>query len=287
MAAVYIANRSYTAAVGAKTPIQALLDDLKLGGDHTPDISQLRVLGSTCFVHIPVETRVRSEKLAARARKGILIGYEGDRIYRIWLPDDEEVVRSPIVVFHEPEDDYEVCKARSLPPGQGPRARWQGGAREELQSLSLTLGIRDEEEVLQKSPRYTVMATTLPRSAKSPQDATEGPLWTHPSPSSAEEARNGAANDWLEWREAAFAEIHELVRKGVLRFVDKTEAPRGVRLTAKWVFKYKCPNCRLERRKARVDARGFLQVYGRDFIETYASTARTASCCCCCCCCCI
>ncbi|KAF5020079.1 hypothetical protein F66182_7921 [Fusarium sp. NRRL 66182] len=82
------------------TPFEAFWNDLTRG-DNRPDISHLRVIGSKCFVHIEPEKRVKSDKLGARAWQGILIGFVGKYIYKVYNPNDKKIHITPRVVFHE------------------------------------------------------------------------------------------------------------------------------------------------------------------------------------------
>jgi hypothetical protein len=52
-------------------------------------------------VYTPEEVRKKDYKLALRARIGYLIGYQSINIYRIWMPQQEEVRPEKNVVFNE------------------------------------------------------------------------------------------------------------------------------------------------------------------------------------------
>jgi len=43
-----------------------------------PRIGHLRIIGSTCYVHIPAEKR---KKMDSKAVKGFLVGYDSDERY--------------------------------------------------------------------------------------------------------------------------------------------------------------------------------------------------------------
>ncbi|KAI1006706.1 hypothetical protein K3495_g1521 [Podosphaera aphanis] len=55
------------------------------------------------YVLIPEEKRVRSKKLDPRAKLGVLVGYEGENIYKIWVPsiEDNKLILSSNVRFDE------------------------------------------------------------------------------------------------------------------------------------------------------------------------------------------
>jgi hypothetical protein len=60
----------------------------------SPKISHLRVLGSTVYVFIHEDERSsKSAKFEARAQKGMLVGYDGHTIYRVYLENPERIIR--------------------------------------------------------------------------------------------------------------------------------------------------------------------------------------------------
>lgn len=69
---VYLKNRSPTSAV-ATIPFE-LWHGMK------PDISHLRIIGSTAYIHVPKEKRI---KLDTHSNKGILLGYGGTNQYKV------------------------------------------------------------------------------------------------------------------------------------------------------------------------------------------------------------
>lgn len=81
-AANYIRNRCPTAALDGMVPQQAW-------SGRKPDVSHMRVFGSTVYVGIPKQQR---RKLDDRAWKGILVGYaEGKSGYRVLNPETGQV----------------------------------------------------------------------------------------------------------------------------------------------------------------------------------------------------
>ena len=53
------------------------------------------------YVYIPKEDRVISYKIALRVYKGILVGYEGRYIFRVYIKSKTKVIRSLNVTFNE------------------------------------------------------------------------------------------------------------------------------------------------------------------------------------------
>jgi hypothetical protein len=79
-----------------------------------------------------------------------------------------------------------------------------------------------------------------------------------------------------EWKLAIQRELDALVARGTWEIVD---IPKGKNIVDnKWVFKCKyTPYGQIDRFKARLVARGFTQVYGQDYDETFAPTMRKES----------
>ena len=99
-------NRTATSLLKGKTPYEAFMDEFHPGKDNQPSVAHLRVLGCKTYVQIPKERRVTSEKVVARAEVGILVGYEGSHIFKVYVPSrkgapENRVVRSSNVRFDE------------------------------------------------------------------------------------------------------------------------------------------------------------------------------------------
>ena len=79
-----------------------------------------------------------------------------------------------------------------------------------------------------------------------------------------------------EWKEAIEAELLALLARGTWDYVDIPEDTNLV--DNKWVFKVKyTPDGRIDRFKARLVARGYSQLRGQDYDETFAPTMRKES----------
>lgn len=89
----YIRNRIYTKPCREnKTPYETV-------NGSKPEISHLRVFGSDAFVHTPKQRR--NHKFDNRSKKGIFIGYDKVKAYRVYFPKDDKVVISKDVDFKE------------------------------------------------------------------------------------------------------------------------------------------------------------------------------------------
>lgn len=92
------------------------------------------------------------------------------------------------------------------------------------------------------------------------------------TPRSIEEAKQ--TPEWPQWKTAIEKELRDLQVNGTWEVV--TTPPGANIVSSKWVFRINF-NTRgeLERFKARLVARGFLQRYGIDFEETYSPVLKT------------
>ena len=101
--AVWLKYRSPTKAHKyKKTPFEAV-EGIK------PDFSRERVWGSRAYVTIPIETRMGEPKLhTSRGWLGYFVGCESEKIYRIWNPDKEKVMRISVARIEDDvgQDDF-------------------------------------------------------------------------------------------------------------------------------------------------------------------------------------
>jgi len=88
---VYLKNRSPRSAIPNCTPYE-------LWHSRKPDLMHLKIIGSTAYVHISKEKRI---KLDVHSHKGIMIRYGGTNQYRIWDLTKKDIVVSQDVVFIE------------------------------------------------------------------------------------------------------------------------------------------------------------------------------------------
>ena len=95
-------------------------------------------------------------------------------------------------------------------------------------------------------------------------------------PQSLEEAMRRP--DWPKWQAAIQEELGALKKAGMWGIVKRPKERNIVR--NKWVFKIKRDAAgRIERYKAQLVAKGFTQVHGVDYYNTWAPVAKLASIC--------
>ena len=84
-------------------------------------------------------------------------------------------------------------------------------------------------------------------------------------------------SDWPKWKEAIQAELRSLEANETWLIVERPKDGANV-VSSKWVLRIKKNAAgEVEKYKARLVARGFTQIHGVDYTETYAPVARLAS----------
>jgi len=96
--AIYLTNRTATRSLQDKTPIEALTTDI--GQPTVPDLLHLRTIGCKAYYYILKEKRQRRAKFKTWAKARILVGYEGNSIYRIY-DQQRGIVQASSIVFDE------------------------------------------------------------------------------------------------------------------------------------------------------------------------------------------
>jgi Reverse transcriptase (RNA-dependent DNA polymerase)/gag-polypeptide of LTR copia-type/Integrase core domain/GAG-pre-integrase domain/Domain of unknown function (DUF4219) len=315
---VYLKNRSPTSAV-ATTPYE-LWHGVK------PNLSHLRIIGSTAYVHIPKEKRI---KLDTHSHKGILVGYGGTNQYKVWDLTRKDVVVSRDVVFIEgkpisqtpaileeapriihdsitvlpgPPPEIEEPQQMPTPPAsehpdsedpeeepeelvdpqilmqesrttdklQGPAIGPATGGTTSTQRASarsnkgILTSTKFADENFDKAPR--VRMAKLARNID-PNDEDE--------PRTVQEAINHPTRG-KQWEKAIRDEYNSLIKNHTWDLVRRP--PRRMIVTNKFAFKHKKNEiARIVRLKARLVARGFSQIYGIDYLDTYAPVVKLAS----------
>ena len=87
----YILNRTGKSSLQNISPYELWIGQ-------KPRIRHMRIVGSSCYAHIPDQKRRKMDK---KAVKGILLGYDGDERYRIWIKETNSVICSRDVIFEE------------------------------------------------------------------------------------------------------------------------------------------------------------------------------------------
>ena len=90
-------------------------------------------------------------------------------------------------------------------------------------------------------------------------------------PTTFKQAQKHAEKD--RWLQASFKELQQLLATKTFYFVSRKDAQKAP-ITSRWVYKAKKDSeGQVTKYKARLVVRGFQQVPGVDFTETFAATA--------------
>lgn len=301
-AAVYLLNIMPSDTLG-KSPWQALAE-LEGFEPHQPYLGHLKAYG--CAAYVLDHGVRRGDKFKARSKAGQLVGYEGTNIYLVWLPDDHKVVRSTNVTFDESKfvsssitdvavlelstDEPEPATTPSSPPASlGGEQEHGNEAASEQENEALDTQVPDlGQQQLRQSNRLTRKSAALLRSEQSHYTTTALPLKSFYALTAAVDtsevitpntyAEAMATPEAAHWQAACESEISSLVEHETWKLVKMPTTGNANLVKGRWVFKVKRnKNGQLDRYKARWVARGFSQVEGVDYDDTYASVAKPSS----------
>jgi hypothetical protein len=270
----------------AKTPFERFWSS-------KPDVSQLRVFGCPAFVRVPKELR---NKLQPIAVKGIFVGYQpGSKAYRVLVNGTVRISRD--VTFDEhrsrssstsplPASDSDSDESGGAPgsdndddnmpnasppltrtrsgddnpsdggrypkrPHQPPREYWRNSSAEVISNS--TAGVN-------------VAITASPSSAASSSDIAE--------PATYKQAL--ASPQAEQWRAAANDEYASLMTNKTWELMPLP--PGYSAIPSMWVFKLKRnADGSIERFKARLVVKGYMQREGVDFNEVFAPVCKHAT----------
>lgn len=302
--AAYVINRVPLSPINMKSPYEMLYNE-------KPNVKDFKVFGSICYVHIPDSQRT---KLDAKARKCIFIGYdERKKGWKCMDPETGKCKVSRDVVFDEissyyspggvpgdapsPAIEHEEmpvsfpvtssapCSNISSSPSSSmmcnstssSEARDSGDRGSKVTSRvdEQRENINLEETNGQRTTRYGRQVIKPIRYRDGNMVSiyhcfSAGPIYEN-EPSSYNEAKGVK-----EWEEAMNEEMHALVKNETWDLVPK---PKDVKpVSCKWVYKLKKKaDGSIDRYKARLVARGFSQVYGEDYEETFSPVAKMTS----------
>lgn len=279
LTATYLINLTPTKAVeSSKTPYE-------LWHHKKPKLSNLKVFGSTVYIHV----KKGNSKFDDKSIKGILVGYEPNG-YKIWNVETEKMQLARDVIIDE--TNFEVSRPRLFERTNNPLKASQGDHEMcELNKKHIT--IPDDSKV--KTPEGESQTnnnnnktTDLRRSERiknRPQlsydenqmgnefysYAVKSQTVLHKIPTNYNEIKE--RDDRTHWELAIKNELASLYENKTWTFVSKPVNTNIV--SCKWVFTLKIDeHGNPTRYKARLVARGFTQKYHIDYEEIYAPVAR-------------
>ncbi|KAL2628856.1 hypothetical protein R1flu_013542 [Riccia fluitans] len=117
-----------------------------------PNLAQLRAFGCKTYIHVPQEN---INKLDARARTGILVGYDfNSKAYRCFLPEEKKILVTQDVVY----DEHSIG--------------WRTGTR--ATSVDTTYSWKLPEPSSQKPTEWEISRQGEPTSTLSPTEEAQG-----------------------------------------------------------------------------------------------------------------
>lgn len=274
--AIYVLNRTGKSSVEDASPYQLWLKK-------KPRLKHLRVIGSTCYAHIPAQKRRKMDK---KAVKGYLVGYDGDERYRIWVKNEHRVILSRDVIFQEKPGKCDDGTELSLQDrveddsNEGKYEKQQIEIKdnckqddESLEGITSDAATDSEEEAEPTSPRQLRNRSLLQKPRRFEDHIMEAESYVNDNdnPETYREAVEG--RDSTNWKKAMDNEMSSL--KENLTW-ELTALPAGARaIPCKWVYRLKTnPDGSIDKYKARLVVKGFSQRQGIDYSETYSPVAK-------------
>ncbi|CAB4030147.1 uncharacterized protein K02A2.6-like, partial [Paramuricea clavata] len=269
MASAYIRNRCFNDRLG-KTPYEALTG-IK------PNLNNMHVFGAVCYAYVQ-----GSKKLEPRSKEGIFVGYDKNSpAYLVYYPESTKVERVRCVKFFDSTefdnenrqiDEEIVSLPRSTSYGEQ-----QTGADENIEPAIPPV----EGEVSRvryptrthNKPAYLSEYVVESITDSSANVAIDYCYRMNDIPACYLQAVNSP--DSARWKKAMDEEFDSLVSNET--FTLTMVPPNREIVGGKWVYTIKSGPNDEETYKARYVAKGYSQVPGVDYHETFAPTARMSS----------
>lgn len=304
LTANYIRNRCPSRVLRGKSPFEKLYNKL-------PVVKHFRDFGCDTYSLI---NKPNQGKVEPRSRKGIFLGYsENSKAYRVWLPKYKRVEISRDVRFVEDinvrtDDDPSPRNTRANSRSDDEYANgrdvdhddiiidmnFRGSDQKNVGRNAIDTGEDDRSDGPVEGASETDESEIVPprRGSGRPRIVRTGTrgrprkIYCTAQVRNAEiencfmaeipVARAMASPEAEEWHEAISVELKAIIKNDSWDIVDRPDDKKVIGSRVVLRNKYK-PDGNLERRKARIVARGFTQRYGVDFSETFAPVARLES----------
>ncbi|CDF77556.1 Retrovirus-related Gag-Pol polyprotein [Chondrus crispus] len=303
--AVYVRNRVTSRALPVNTTPH------HIWMKSTPNVGHLRVFGSKCWYTLP---KLELRKLDLRAREAMFLGYsQCSKAYKLWDGELSKVVVSRDAKFDESTcgmHDIPAHEKDSISSDVGvvllggdneneadtPNANEVGSEEDEISGEVIenedthSVGENDEDDVSPpvETPNVTPPTPTPAVRRSSRISRPPGSWWrsnfaaallSHAhvaieGPKTFKQATHGPRAAF--WQTGIDKELASQTKNQTWKLVPRSEASNI--LTSRWVFNVKqLPDANgniVESAKARLVARGFQQVQGLDYTETYAPVIK-------------
>jgi hypothetical protein len=286
MTTVYVQNRSPHKIMKNMTPKEAFFG-VKL------EVGHFRIFGCPIYIHVPKEKRT---KLDPSGRKGTFVGYnESSKAYRIYIPGQRQIEVSRDVAFEEKiafrrsrESQLEIDsekKEETIP--SPPLAVQRETVSDPVDSVdpiapvevprNITVGQKRPawaRQTLQEAEGHAAPCGTFRESKRPHRFSSYVSAMSHIIDT--EPSCHGEATGQQVWQDAMTKKYQSIMKNVVWDIVLRLKEKSIV--TSKWIYKIKhATEGSVEKYKARFVARGFSQVEGIDYEETFAPVARYTS----------
>ena len=272
MTVVYIRNRCFNNRLNM-TPYQALTGK-------KPDLSKLHIFGNVCYAYVQDK-----KKLDATSKRGIFVGYDKySPAYFVYFPVERSIRRVRCVKFlnygvdTDVDNDTTILYDTSRNPvnrgigDQNVNVEPDQNVRESDNTSESNSGRYSLRENINR-PKYLDDYVTNVDYNQNDMHVDYCYRMVTNTPSNYEEAI--FCENLEKWKEAMKDEFEALGENDTFEYV--TLPPDKNLVGSRWVYCVKSEPNGEERYKARFVAKGFSQVKGIDYQETFSPTAQMTS----------
>lgn len=288
----YIRNRCPTRKLEGRTPFEAR-------HGKAPDVTGFKKFGEEVYC---LDRSRKTDKFEPRSRKGVFLGYSEEcKAHRVWIPEDRRVQVTRDIKFlkdsrsnlETPNHEEITAEKSNIPGGTDSDYNYidveliqssehNNDDREDLEPLmndseEESHGLESDDRAHEPRrgrgrprrimtgrpgrPRKIYSITPQPEEATHYAFLTETPI-----------KQAMASPESSEWIRAMSVEVKSILKNDTWDIVDRPENCEAI--GSRFVLRNKyAQDGKLEKRKARIVARGFSQRPGVDFHETYAPVA--------------
>ena len=263
-----------------------------------PTLTHLRIIGSKCYCHM---TGKISGKLDERSTECILVGYESEKIFRVFDPKTNKVFRSRDIIIHENETIQITSPQRSeveldlISMNMNPtmsketplmtdqnetpvrRSSFVPSPRESLSFISPQIPgkyITHDTSIDELAdPKYDTDNITARAFVSKCLVATESPSGLVPE--SFQQAI--ASEESNKWMESMRDEMKSILENKTWKLVSVPEDGQKV-IQGRWVFRTKSDmSGKIVKYKSRWVVKGFQQEEGFNYTDTFACVVKPMS----------